>query len=98
MLLAPGELAEARGGAVREADFVERRESAWVIWSRAVPLLGVFYVLVGLNALDLRHWSVGHNVAVAVAVAAVLGGVGIGANVVRVDIVWASYESRVARY
>jgi hypothetical protein len=63
--------------------FVERRESVWVIWSRAIPLLTVFYVAVGLNALDLRRWSVLHNAAIALVVLAVLVGIAVGANVVR---------------
>jgi hypothetical protein len=36
--------------------FVERHDTVWAIWSRAVPLLVVAYVLLGLNALDIRCW------------------------------------------
>jgi hypothetical protein len=37
--------------------FVERHDSPARIWARALPLLVVAYLLLGLNALDLRDWS-----------------------------------------
>jgi hypothetical protein len=63
--------------------FVERNPSVWAIWSRAIPLLGLFYVAVGFNALDLRRWSVVQNIAVALVVLAVLALIGAVANVMR---------------
>ena len=41
--------------------FVEHRDSATAIWGRALPLLVVAYLLLGLNALDVRDWSVAEN-------------------------------------
>lgn len=41
-------------------------------WTRALPLLVVAYLLLGLNALDLREWSVAQNLAAAAAVIAML--------------------------
>jgi hypothetical protein len=52
--------------------FVERQDSPARIWGRALPLLVVAYLLLGLNALDLEHWSVGENLAAAAFVVAVL--------------------------
>ena len=63
--------------------FVERHESVWDIWGRAVPLLILGYLLLGLNALDLDHWSWVHNVLVAVVVVVVLAATLVAANVVR---------------
>ncbi len=45
--------------------FVERHESAAQIWARALPLLVGAYLLLGLNALDLRRWGVAKNLAAA---------------------------------
>lgn len=42
------------------------------IWTRALPVLVVAYLLGGLNALDLREWSLARNLAAAVVVVAVL--------------------------
>lgn len=63
--------------------FVERRDSAWTIWSRAIPLLVVAYVLLGLNALDLYHWSFGGNLLAALFAFGVLAAIWIGSNVAR---------------
>ena len=41
--------------------FVEHRDSATAIWGRALPLLVVAYLLLGLNALDVREWSLAEN-------------------------------------
>lgn len=41
-------------------------------WTRALPLLVAAYLLLGLNALDLRNWSLGQNLAAAAAVVAML--------------------------
>ncbi len=41
-------------------------------WTRALPLLVAAYVLLGLNALDLRDWSIAQNLATAAAVVAML--------------------------
>src|SRR5205085_292917 len=38
--------------------FVERRDTVWVIWSRAIPLLVVAYVALGLNALEVADHGV----------------------------------------
>ncbi len=45
--------------------FVERHETAAEIWARALPLLVPAYLLLGLNALDLRSWSIAKNLVVA---------------------------------
>src|SRR5262245_5070440 len=63
--------------------FVERRPSAWHIWGRAIPLLLVAYLLLGLNALDLRRWSWLGNVITALFVVVALLLTWIGANAVR---------------
>ena len=63
--------------------FVERHDSVWTIWSRAVPLLVVAYVLLGLNALDLHSWSWQRNVLAAVFVLAVLVVIWMGSNRLR---------------
>ncbi|MGI9644283.1 MAG: hypothetical protein ACR2O6_03125 [Ilumatobacteraceae bacterium] len=42
--------------------------SALDTWSRALPLLVVAYLLLCLNALDLRNWTLGENLAAAAAV------------------------------
>ncbi len=54
--------------------FVERRTDGSVLdaWTRALPILVVAYLLLGFNALDLRNWTVGENVAAGVAVVALL--------------------------
>jgi hypothetical protein len=41
-------------------------------WTRALPLLVAAYLLLGLNALDVRGWSIGQNLAAAAAVIAML--------------------------
>ena len=41
-------------------------------WTRALPLLVVAYLLLGLNALDLRQWSLAQNLATAAVVIAML--------------------------
>ena len=41
--------------------FVERHDTASEIWGRALPLLVAAYLLLGLNALDLRDWSAGRE-------------------------------------
>ncbi len=63
--------------------FVERRPTVWEIWGRAIPLLVVAYLLLGLNALDLADWSWQRNVLAAVFVIAVLVLTWVGANVIR---------------
>jgi hypothetical protein len=63
--------------------FVERRPSAWHIWGRAIPLLLVAYVLLGLNALDLARWSWLGNLVTALFVVAALLLTWIGANAIR---------------
>lgn len=52
--------------------FVERRDSVWDVWGRAIPLLVPAYLLLGLNALDLHEWSARANLGVAALVLAVL--------------------------
>ncbi|MBD0324340.1 MAG: hypothetical protein ICV72_13285, partial [Aldersonia sp.] len=63
--------------------FVERSDTVWAIWSRAVPLLVLAYLLLGLNALDLSNWSWQRNVLAAMFVVAVLAVVWISSNVLR---------------
>lgn len=46
--------------------------STYDAWTRALPLLVIAYLLLGLNALDLRDWTLGQNVAAAAAVVAML--------------------------
>jgi len=41
-------------------------------WTRALPLLVVAYLLLGLNAIDLRNWSIARNLLGAAAVVAML--------------------------
>ena len=45
--------------------FVERHDTAAEIWGRALPLLIVAYLLLGLNALDIWEWSLAKNLVVA---------------------------------
>ena len=53
---------------------VEADDNASILdtWTRALPLLVAAYVLLGLNALNLRDWSVAQNLATAAAVIAML--------------------------
>ena len=55
----------------------------WEIWGRAIPLLVIAYLLLGLNALDLADWTWVGNVLAAAFVVAVLVLMWIGANVIR---------------
>jgi hypothetical protein len=41
-------------------------------WTRALPILVTAFLLLGLNALDLRNWSLAQNLAAAAAVIAML--------------------------
>lgn len=54
--------------------FVERKTDGSILdtWTRALPLLVIAYLLRGFNALDLADWSLVRNLAVAVAVLAIL--------------------------
>jgi hypothetical protein len=54
--------------------FIERSadEAFHGAWNRALPLLVVAYLLLGLNALDLRRWTTLQNVLAAAFVVAVL--------------------------
>ena len=63
--------------------FVERHDSATVIWGRALPLLVPAYLLLGLNALDLRDFSVVKNLAVAAFVLAIAVVTWVAANALR---------------
>ncbi len=65
--MAENELARIEGWFVERGlpHFVEHHDSARVIWARALPLLVVAYLLLGLNALDLREWSALKNAVVA---------------------------------
>jgi len=63
--------------------FVERRESIWDDWGRAIPLLVPAYLLLGLNALDLAHWSVAANLGAAAFVIAALVATWMLSNVAR---------------
>ncbi len=65
--------------------FVERHETAAQIWARALPLLVIAYVALGLNALQITgaRWSLGENVAAAVFTLAVLLATWILANKLR---------------
>jgi hypothetical protein len=63
--------------------FVERRDSATAIWGRALPLLVIAYLLLGLNALDVREYSVAENLGLAAFVLAVAVVTWVVANVLR---------------
>lgn len=63
--------------------FVERHESVWDIWGRALPLLIVGYLLLGLNALDISRWTWQHNLLVAIVVVAVLAVTLVVSNLIR---------------
>ena len=54
--------------------FIERTSDEAVrgAWNRALPLLVIAYLLLGLNALDLYHWTWQQNVLAALFVVAVL--------------------------
>ena len=52
--------------------FIDRYRAGTDIWTRALPILVATYVLGGLFALDLKHWSLAKNFAVAAAVIGVL--------------------------
>jgi hypothetical protein len=64
---------------------VESNHDASILdtWTRALPLLVAAYVLLGLNALNLRDWSIGQNLATAVAVVAILIATWVVSNRVR---------------
>lgn len=57
--------------------------STYDAWTRALPLIVVAYVLLGLNALDLENWSVTENLITAVAVVAMLIGAWALSNTLR---------------
>ncbi len=52
-------------------------------WARALPLLVAAYLLLGLNALDLRNWSLSQNLATAAVVLAMLLGAWVLSNKLR---------------
>lgn len=52
--------------------FIDNYAAATDIWTRALPILLVFYVLGGLNALNIHDWTWQRNVLVAVLVVAIL--------------------------
>lgn len=81
----PGAIDAAEHWFVRRGlpHFVERHESVWDIWGRALPLLILGYVLLGLNALDLSRWSWQRNVLVAVVVVVALAVTLVAANLLR---------------
>jgi hypothetical protein len=47
--------------------FIAGRRAATQIWTRAIPLLVVFFLLGSLNALDLKRWSADRNISVSIA-------------------------------
>lgn len=63
--------------------FIAHYDARTDIWTRAIPLLVVAYVLGGLNALDLKEWSVAQNLAAAGVVLAILVGTWALANRLR---------------
>lgn len=52
--------------------FIEPYRAGPAIWSRAVPVLVVTYLLGGLNGLDLHRWSAARNLGAAALVVAIL--------------------------
>lgn len=63
--------------------FVERQDSVWDGWGRAIPLLVPGYLLLGLNALNLKDWSAWGNIGAATFVLAVLVATWMISNVAR---------------
>lgn len=63
--------------------FVEHQDSATTIWGRALPLLVAAYLVLGLNALDLRGWSVVENLGAAAFVLAIAVVTWVVANLLR---------------
>ena len=65
--------------------FVERPDPAAAIWGRALPLLVVAYLALGLNALKITgaRWSLGENLAAAAFAVAVLLATWVLANKLR---------------
>ena len=61
---------------------VDTRHDASILdtWTRALPLLVVAYVLLGLNALNLAEWSVAENLATAAVVIVMLIGAWVLSN------------------
>ena len=54
--------------------FIEGRRAATQIWTRASPVLVVFFLLGSLNTLDLKQWSAARNIGVSVAALAIVLG------------------------
>jgi hypothetical protein len=52
--------------------FIDRYRARTDIWTRALPILVIAYVLGGLVALDVEHWSLARNLAALAVVVAVL--------------------------
>jgi hypothetical protein len=63
--------------------FVERRDTVRGVWTRALPMLVIAYLVLGLNALDVRGWSWPRNVAAAVFVVFLLIVTWVVTNVMR---------------
>lgn len=63
--------------------FIAQYDARTDIWTRAIPLLVIAYVLGGLNALNLTAWSVVENLAAVAVVLAILVGTWALANRLR---------------
>ena len=68
--------------------FIERDHPVAGLWSRALPLLLIFYVVGGLNALDVRTWTWQRNVAAAAFTVVLLAATWIAANLLRRRPAW----------
>jgi hypothetical protein len=82
---APPPVAELESWFVRRGvpHFITDYSARTDIWTRALPVLVGAYLLVGLNALDIREHSLAWNVAAAALVVAVLAGAWGIANLAR---------------
>lgn len=63
--------------------FIERYDAGRDIWTRSLPVLAVAYLLLGLNALQVRDWSVAQNLLALAGLVVVLLATWALANVVR---------------
>lgn len=63
--------------------FIEGYSAGTDIWTRSLPVLVAAYLLLGLNALQLRQWSVARNLAALAGLVAIVLATWVVANVAR---------------